>query len=98
DNRHEAKDRGADPEALRIRLQQTLRGYLGSAVEGGLDRERTGLRRGEYLRFAVHTAPGREHDGAGACLAHGLQHIPGDDRVLLEVAPRMVGPEAHVCI
>src|SRR6266511_6101554 len=71
-------------------------GELRCRVQRGLDRERHILGRREDLWLAVYRTRRREGDLGRSDSAHGLEDGRGRDRVLLEIASRMLESETHV--
>src|SRR5271166_4501281 len=95
-NRYEAKYIPLHSKAFAIGLNQALRGQLRRPIKRSLDWERTSFWRRENLRLAISRSRGRKHDALAPPLAHSLQHIPGRDRILIQVFSRMLGTKAHI--
>lgn len=96
ENRDEPEDEPLDAERFRVRGHESLCGHLRGRVERSLDREGSVFGRREDRRLSVDRARGREDDPPGPGGAHRVEDVGGADRVLLEVAPRVEGAEAHV--
>src|ERR1700691_1474236 len=97
-DRNEAENVALQSEAFTVGLNQALRGQFGSAVERSLYGKRTGLRRGKDCGLPVDGSGRRKHDAFAALLAHGFEHVPGCDRVLIQIFAWMFGAEANVSI
>src|SRR5271170_178073 len=97
-NRDEAKNVALHSKTFAVRLNQAFRGQLGSSVKRSLDGERTRLRRGEDIRLSVNRSRRRKYNPFAVSLAHRLEHVPGCDRVLIQILAGMFSAETHVGI
>src|SRR5580700_5541054 len=97
-DRNESKNVTLHSKTFAIGLDQALRGQFGSAVKRSLNGKRTCLRRGKNLRLSVDRSGRRKNDPLAALLAHRLQHIPGGNRVLIEILAWMLRAKAHIGI
>src|SRR5258708_9886808 len=97
-NRHEAKNIGLHSEAFTVGLNHALRGQLRRAVQRGLHRKWTSLWSWENIRLSVDRPRRGKDDTLAVLFAHRFQHVPGGDRILIQVLPRMFRAEANVGI
>src|SRR5690348_15523759 len=95
---HKAKYIGADVKSFGIGLNEAFGSELGSAVQGGLNRKRAGLRSRKDVGFAVDGPGGGEGDCPYAAFAHGFENIPGRESVLVEILAGLLRAEADVGI
>ena len=84
-NGNEAKDIPLEAEAFAISLDQRFAGQFGSRIERSLHREGGILGRGNDGCLAVNRSGGGEGNSSYAGGTHGLEHVTGSDRVLLQV-------------
>src|ERR1700733_11517436 len=97
-DRYEAKNVALQSEAFAISLNQAFRSQLRGSIKRGLDGKGTCLRSGKNFRLSVDRSCRRKNKSLAALLAHGFEHIPGCDRVLIQILAGMFGAEAYVGI
>src|SRR5262245_44013948 len=93
---NKTEDISLEAETRAIRLDQAFTGQLGGAIKAGLHGKGTGLGSRKHVGLAVDRAGGRESDPSNTVLTHRLEDIERRDRILLQIAARMTGAEAHV--
>ena len=91
----EAEDVTLEAESLAIGMDESLGRQFGSAVERGLDRERSVLRRRETVARRIPIRS-RRRRSASRRRAHGFEHVERADGVLVQILERMFQPEPDV--
>src|SRR5258708_8752777 len=97
-DRDEAKNIGLHSEAFAIGLNHALRSQLRRAVQRGLHRKWTSFWSWENIRLSVDRSRRGKDDALAVLFAHRFQHVPGGNRILIQVLPRMFRTEANVGI
>ena len=96
--RDEAKNVALHSKAFAVGLNQAFGSQFGSPVKRSLDGEGTRLRRGENIRLSVNRSSRRKNNAFAVSLAHGLEHVPGCDRVLIQILAWTFSAETHIGI
>src|SRR5580704_15541610 len=84
-NRYETKNVALQSETFAVSLNQAFRSQLGSSVKRGLDGKGTRFGSRKNFWLSINRSGRGKNDPLATLLAHGFEHIPGCDRVLLQI-------------